>query len=428
MHFLIISLCMCFAALGCQEENEIPVTELVNPKIKSAEGDFSSGIFIPYGNFLIKPDFSSHKFSAITHTYHSIKDSLTFPSVRLTPSTWHPRTGESISEHIFSSCNSYSFVHEQMETGYYSIILNNGMRIEASLSKHCGMHSYQFMQRDCNGIILSLGDPHHPDSIQQTVIQQTSNRTLEGYHLSTLDSIKRTIYFRIEFSQDINILDPDSSQKISVGTETILKRHRTWIRLGSVTDKIFAKISLSPQSIAEARNYLQAEIPHWSFEKVKRDAKLQWKKLLSHVKIKSNDTLALQDFYSALYHAYPTLLLYFGIKENYKNADGDPQDIYYYLQKYQEEATKHVLSSMGLIPIKGYTNQYQLSRPLFSKIILKLEQDRRFTIKTDYNNHANTSSIILNGRPLQRTWITRSEITQGGTLEFILTNEQENNK
>lgn len=416
-----IVLFICFSILGCREEKEIPITKLVNPKIEAVAGDTIPRIFTPYGNLHISPEFYDHKFSALTHSYHKIKDTSALPCVRFTPTTRLPQPQENMSPVHFSS----AFTREQMEVGYYKVMLNNGTQIEASLSKHCGMHSYQFPQGGAYGIILNLCTPGQADSTQQTVIQKISNRTIQGYHASNNNSPGNRIYFYIEFSQDIKILNTDSAKEVAINTETNLKYHRAWIDFGMTTNKIFAKISLSDQSIAEARNYLQAEIPHWSFDKVNRDAKLQWKKLLSHVKIKSNDTTALQNFYSALYHAYPVLFLHFDIKENYKNSDGEPQDIYNYLQKHTKKATEHVLSSIGLIPMKEYTNQYQLSKPQFSRIILKLEQDRRFTIKTNKNNNTDTPSIMLNGRPLQRTWITRSEITQGGSLEFILTNEQE---
>ncbi|MBD3338401.1 MAG: glycoside hydrolase family 92 protein, partial [Candidatus Lokiarchaeota archaeon] len=77
-----------------------------------------------------------------------------------------------------------------------------------------------------------------------------------------------------------------------------------------------------------------------------------------------------------------------------------------------------VLSSMGMYPVLVGDPVFQLSTPIFDKIMIRLANQKTFTIVTE--NFSNTSyyikSATLNGEPFNQSYITHDQIVNGGTL------------
>ena len=86
----------------------------------------------------------------------------------------------------------------------------------------------------------------------------------------------------------------------------------------------------------------------------------------------------------------------------------------------------YVLSALGFYPVCPGDNVYVLGSPLFGKAVIQLDpkwhKGSAFTIIARDNSPTNcyVQSARLNGNPLERAWITHSEITSGGILEFVM--------
>jgi putative alpha-1,2-mannosidase len=89
----------------------------------------------------------------------------------------------------------------------------------------------------------------------------------------------------------------------------------------------------------------------------------------------------------------------------------------------------YILASMGFHPICPGSTRYEITSPVFDKVTITLDeqyyQGKTFTIIAKNNSPENVyiQSMTLNGKPLDRLWITHDEITSGGTLEFVLGKE-----
>ena len=68
-------------------------------------------------------------------------------------------------------------------------------------------------------------------------------------------------------------------------------------------EKIQIKFALSPVSQKNALANMQAEIPHWNFEKVKQQTQEQWNAELNKIQIGASPSHML-NFYTGLYHAF----------------------------------------------------------------------------------------------------------------------------
>lgn len=82
----------------------------------------------------------------------------------------------------------------------------------------------------------------------------------------------------------------------------------------------------------------------------------------------------------------------------------------------------YVWSSIGLYPMNPVSGEYEIGRPLFPKAKINLPNGKTFTIIAENVSAENMyiQSATLNGKPLDRTFITDEELKNGGELKFIM--------
>ncbi len=89
----------------------------------------------------------------------------------------------------------------------------------------------------------------------------------------------------------------------------------------------------------------------------------------------------------------------------------------------------YVLASIGLHPVCPGDDRYQITSPVFSRVTVKLDPEyypgKTFTVIARDNSPENIyiQSVKLNGKPLNRYWITHEEIVNGGVLELEMGSE-----
>lgn len=85
----------------------------------------------------------------------------------------------------------------------------------------------------------------------------------------------------------------------------------------------------------------------------------------------------------------------------------------------------YVLSSLGFYQVAPGNPIYDLGRPLMDEAILKLENGKILTLKTNNNSPENkyVQSVTINGKAINRSYIHHDEIMQGGLIEFTMGNQ-----
>jgi len=83
----------------------------------------------------------------------------------------------------------------------------------------------------------------------------------------------------------------------------------------------------------------------------------------------------------------------------------------------------YIFSSMGFYPVTPGANQYIIGTPLFENATIHLESGKQFQIKAHNLSDANRyiESASLNGKLLDKTYISHNDLISGGTLEFKMT-------
>ena len=84
-----------------------------------------------------------------------------------------------------------------------------------------------------------------------------------------------------------------------------------------------------------------------------------------------------------------------------------------------------VFSAMGFYPATPASGYYVLGLPRFQKVRLTMENGKQFEVVAKNLSAKNcyVKSVKLNGKPLERSYITFEEVFNGGILEFTMTDQ-----
>ncbi|HCN12269.1 MAG TPA: sugar hydrolase, partial [Chryseobacterium sp.] len=86
-------------------------------------------------------------------------------------------------------------------------------------------------------------------------------------------------------------------------------------------EQILVKFALSNTSTNGALKNLEAEIPHWDFDKIKRESEAKWEKELSKIEVETLTENDKRTFYTSLYHTMMSPILYQDVDGKYLDID-----------------------------------------------------------------------------------------------------------
>jgi predicted alpha-1,2-mannosidase len=86
-----------------------------------------------------------------------------------------------------------------------------------------------------------------------------------------------------------------------------------------------------------------------------------------------------------------------------------------------------VFTALGFYPVAPASNQYVLGRPFVDKAMIHLPNGRSLTVSSAGMNEAQTflKDVLLNGKSLDRSYVTHEELMQGGDLRFVFSSEKD---
>ncbi|MBE7176470.1 MAG: GH92 family glycosyl hydrolase [Mucilaginibacter polytrichastri] len=283
--------------------------------------------------------FSHTHFSGTGHS--DLGDFLVMPTVgalQLNPGTEeHPENGYR---------SRFSHKNEFAEPNYYRVKLDEGnILAEMTSSTRVGFHQYTFPKSDQSHIILDLmaGIYNYEDKNVWTVVRVENDSTLTGYRQTNGWARTRTVYFAMKFSKPFKSYGAKDYAKKQVyrGFWGKFDREHNFPDLAGKqlrmyfdfdtkdNEKIQVKMALSPVSQTNALANMQAEVPHWDFEKTKKEGQALWQKEFEKVVVKTGSEEEMINFYTAMYHAClsPTVYMdtngeYKGLDQNVHKADG----------------------------------------------------------------------------------------------------------
>jgi len=225
----------------------------------------------------------------------------------------------------------FSHADEHAEPGYYSVLLKDyRVKAELTATARVGMHRYTFPTDSTSHFIVDLehGIIAPPErehtNVMSSEMRIVGNDALMGGRRTAEWASGRHIYFAMRFSR------PFTSAQIVSGAEmldaSIHEAKGTCLKsvLSFPTKQnevILVKVGLSAVSAEGARKNLEAEIPGWDFDGVRRAAKEAWDRELGKIVIETQRADHKKIFYTALYHSFVAPTLFNDVDGQYRGMD-----------------------------------------------------------------------------------------------------------
>ncbi|MBP6456432.1 MAG: glycoside hydrolase family 92 protein, partial [Chitinophagaceae bacterium] len=278
------------------------LVKFVNPFIGTGgHGHTFPGATAPFGFCQLSPDtridgswdgcggyhYSDSVIYGFSHTHLSGTGVSDYGDILLMPVTKEMRLND------YQYKSTFSHKNEKAEAGYYQVFLNNPkVNVELTTSRHCGFHKYTFPNNTETYVVLDL---KHRDEVLDSKMEQIDAYTIRGYRFSKAWATNQKIFFEIKFAQEIdNILYEPNDDKSQTANIDISKCQHALIKLKKGFSKpvnpapyqiVNVKVGISGVDEAGAHNNLEKVIPHWDFEKTKKEVQDEWEKELGKITV-----------------------------------------------------------------------------------------------------------------------------------------------
>ena len=351
----VIVLC-CVAAHAASSESGQRGFAAVDPFIGTGgEGHTFPGAVVPFGMIQLSPDtqlksrkegygwaagyrhddttifgFSHTHFSGTGHS--DLGDFLVMPmtgEVRLEPgSIDQPGSG------YFSR---FSHDSEKAEPGYYAVTLSDyAIRAELTAGERIGVHRYTFPADKPAHVLIDTRTSMYayPGKVLWSRLRLRADNTLTGFRETRGWAAGRQLYFAMRFStapsahsfndteQDILYkgfappAESDSSARAQIEGRALVGV----VDFPAATRELVVKVSISPVSEDNAIANLEAEMPDFDFDTVRRAAKKSWGEALGVFDVDAAEPMR-RGFFTAVYHTLMGPSLFMDSDGRYRGPD-----------------------------------------------------------------------------------------------------------
>lgn len=218
---------------------------------------------------------------------------------------------------------TFSHGNEKAEPGYYSVRMNSGITAELTATSRVGLHRYSFPEAEFVHVVLDL---KWRDKVLDSEVKFTGKNHIEGFRSSSSWAKNQRVYYVAQFSEpfesygvarkDVLTKEGEKTSHAKGDDLKVLFHFRN-----PSARKILLKVAISFVSIEGARKNLEAELPHWDFDKVRADAKAAWNKELSKIEVSGGTPEQTTNFYTALYHTMIHPNVFNDVDGNYLGHD-----------------------------------------------------------------------------------------------------------
>src|SRR5579862_8042234 len=86
-----------------------------------------------------------------------------------------------------------------------------------------------------------------------------------------------------------------------------------------------------------------------------------------------------------------------------------------------------IFTSLGFYPVAPASNQYVIGRPFIDRAVIHLPNGNHLTIVSldRTEDHGFLKDVLLNGKSLDRGYVTHDELMKGGELKFVFSSEKD---
>lgn len=299
-------------------------TKFVNPFIGTKDtGHTFPGATAPFGLVQPSPDTGDNGWAYTSGYQFADKEIFGFSNTHLSgvgvpdlgDILLQPFTGEAVRENYKSKFEKQT---EKVSAGFYGVYLQDfNVKVDLTASERVAFHRYTFDSDKPQHILADFQHGMVWADVRKRVlasdIKIENKNTISG-SCEVENWTKRKYFFVIKFDKPYKISYQLPKKEFEKASRYIFRFD------GKRGSQIQVKIAISTVSIEGAKKNLNAEIPHWNFEKVQAQTKAKWNELLARVNIETDATRK-EIFYTSLYHTFIQPNNITDVDGNYRGAD-----------------------------------------------------------------------------------------------------------
>ena len=318
-------------SLPAQSGNDV---QYVDPYIGSGgHGHVFVGASVPYGMVQLGPNnifkgwdwcsgyhYSDSILIGFTHTHLSGTGCSDLGDILLIPmNEIHVRRGEQ-KDISNGYASTYSHQNEVARPYYYSVLLDRyQIRAELTATARVGLHRYTYPSGKPSYVMVDLHEGNGNEAYS-CYMRKVDDYTVEGYRYDHGWSPDRKVYFVLKSDVKIQKLTLYDNDVKTLRLQLKSKSVKGILDFGNA-NRVLLKVALSPVSIANALENMEAEVPGWNFEQVETASRYAWNAQLGKIKVQALNDRARKIFYTSLYHTMIDPSLYCDVNGQYRGMD-----------------------------------------------------------------------------------------------------------
>lgn len=327
--FLFLTILAALAQLSCNDKNHHAnnkdYTQWVDPHIGSAlHGHVFVGASVPFGAVQLGPNNPTQGWDWCSGYNYSDSLLIGFAHTQLSGTgigdlgdiLFMPFSGEvpdSSDRDGYWWVAKYNHDQETVQAGYYAIQIDKyDIKAEVTASERVGFHRYDYAGEGNSRMIIDIKYGTGWDRLTNSSIEKSGNRSISGLRHSKGWAADQRLWFHTEFSKDIIDI------KIEKDPEKGILRA---ILEFDGNGELLVRNAISPVNAEGAENNLLAEMDHWDFDRVHKEAKDNWNRELGKIKVESSCEKDLRTFYTAMFHSMIAPSLFNDANGDYRGAD-----------------------------------------------------------------------------------------------------------
>jgi predicted alpha-1,2-mannosidase len=302
----------------------------VNPFIGTGgHGHTFPGAVLPFGMVQLSPDtrvdgswdgcggyhYSDSLIYGFSHTHLSGTGCSDWGDILVMPVSGKPG---SMDQKEYSS--PFSHRSEVARPGFYEATLSrHHIKAELTTTLRTGIHRYTFQENQPALIVDLL----HRDKTLYSSLAVKDSVTIVGCRFSSAWAKDQRVYFAMRFSHAFKKMEYASRRQLKPVLISTEKAEGAWFQFAEGNKELLVKVAISSVSEEGALKNLEAEAPHWDFDKYRGAAEQTWNRQLGKIEITDNDKDKLTTFYTALYHCCIHPSLYMDVDKQYRGRDNN---------------------------------------------------------------------------------------------------------
>ena len=214
----------------------------------------------------------------------------------------------------------YSHDNEIARPEYYSLLLDRyNIKAELTATDRVGFHRYTYPEGKPASILIDLREGNGSNAYD-SYIRKIDDYTVEGYRYVRGWSPSRKVYFVLKSDKKIEQFTAYDDNTPKPWNQLKVASVKSVLTFGNVKE-VKIKVAISSVSCANAAMNLQAELPHWDFDKIVKMSADRWNKELARMSVETDNESARRVFYTAHYHTLIAPTLYCDVNGEYRGMN-----------------------------------------------------------------------------------------------------------